>query len=200
MLQPMLDSQQNSPLGLSPDEDDGDWRKDVPRLPPFDPHLPLLLEWLDPLQKDLEVSFKRLDLIWDCPMIKKVSLIDDCNVVQSGWRYIHCQVHPQMFLLFNATKALNHVRRRPKRDVRLCTANIPESYIMSYRDLKYQNNLKNKELEKKKGNMSNHINLLQDRMSESMSARGNRKMYVWSVCAKVVCFAFTLTIFPLIKL
>jgi hypothetical protein len=146
------------------------------------------------------VSFKRLDVIWDCPMIEKVSLIDDHNVVQSGWRCNHCQVHPQMFLSFNATKALNHVLRRPKRDVCVCTANIPESYMMSYRDLEYQNNLKNKELEQKKGNMSNHINLLQDRMSESMSARGNRKMYVWSACAEVVCFTFTLTVFPLIKL
>jgi hypothetical protein len=72
--------------------------------------------------------------------------------------------------------------------------------MMSYRDLEYQNNLKNKELKKKKGNMSNYINLLQDRMSESMSARGNKKMYVWSACAEVVCFTFTLTVFPLIKL
>jgi hypothetical protein len=109
MLPPMLDPQQNSPLDLSPDDNDGDGRKDVPRLPPFDPRLPSLLEWLDPLQEDFEVSFKRLDIIWDCPMIMKVSSIDDCNVVQSGWRCYHCQVHPQMFLSFNATKALNHV-------------------------------------------------------------------------------------------
>jgi hypothetical protein len=109
MLPPMSDPQQNLPLGLSPDDNDGDGREAVPRLPPFDPCLPLPLEWLDLLQEDLEVSFKRLDVIWDCPMIEKVSLIDDCNVVQSGWRCNHCQVHPQMFLSFNATKALNHV-------------------------------------------------------------------------------------------
>ncbi len=57
MLLTMSDPQQNLPSGLSPDDDDGDGRKDVPHLPPFDPCLPLPLEWLNPLQEDLEVSF-----------------------------------------------------------------------------------------------------------------------------------------------
>jgi hypothetical protein len=48
MLPPMSDPQQNSPLGLSPDDNDGDGREDVPSLPPFDSRLPSPLEWLDP--------------------------------------------------------------------------------------------------------------------------------------------------------
>ncbi len=58
MLPPMSDQQQNLPLGLSPDDDDGDERKDVPRLLPLDPHLLLPLEWLNLLQEDLEVFFR----------------------------------------------------------------------------------------------------------------------------------------------
>jgi hypothetical protein len=81
----------------------------------------------------LVVPHSHYNIIWHCPRINKVSM-EINGIAIHGWRCDWCMNSLAMFAP-NTTKGLAHVLRLPGNNICSCLGIIPESYLLSYRDL-----------------------------------------------------------------
>jgi hypothetical protein len=81
---------------------------------------------------------------------------------------------PAMFAL-NATKALAYVLQLPENGIHPCQGIIPESYLLSYRDLHHRHLMEGCVHQMKKSVMSDGTDNIQEGMSVAMLAANTNK-------------------------
>jgi hypothetical protein len=123
--------------------------------------------------KLLGVPHSHYNIIWDCPKINKVST-EVNGISKHGWRCDWCMNPPAMFAL-NATKALAYVLQLPENGIHPCQGIIPESYLLSYRDLYHRHLMEGCVHQMKKSVMSDGIDNIQERMSVAMLVANTNK-------------------------
>ena len=64
--------------------------------------------------------------IWDCPMIQKTTIEDGSR----GWKCGYCGSE---FRHYNASKCTAHVAKVKGMNVRMCTGNVPEEHLATFR-------------------------------------------------------------------
>ena len=80
-------------------------------------------------------SFLILRKIWDCPNLNKALVPGRDGTSVPGWICGWCPPGRGFFKGDNATKALAHVAKIPRMNIRMCDGNIPQHKLLQYRNL-----------------------------------------------------------------
>lgn len=106
-----------------------------------------------------------LTSIWDCPKMIKLLVDGGKGSLVPGWRCGWCKTERKGD---NATKALNHVAKISKKGVSWCTTNIPQPYLLKYRDLYFSKQNAKSDRSLAGDVLNNSISDMQARVVEAM--------------------------------
>ncbi len=98
-------------------------------------NLPIMSEDITHDEMNSDTSNATLRSVWDCPQINKALVPGPDGAHVPGWICGWCPAGRGSFKGENATKALAHVAKIQRKNIRFCEGNIPQQKLIQYRNL-----------------------------------------------------------------